>query len=52
MLTLLDMGKYNFFVWASMALFALMMAVDFISIHRQRKQLIRQIKSRQRRKQS
>lgn len=52
MMTLLDMGKYNFFVWGSMALFGVMLAVDFITIHRQRKQLSRQIKSRQRRQQS
>ncbi|KAA3638430.1 MAG: heme exporter protein CcmD [Proteobacteria bacterium] len=52
MLTMLDMGKYNFFVWGSMALFALMMAVDLISLHRQKKQLKRQIKARQRRTQS
>ncbi len=35
-----------------MALFGVMLALDFIGIHRQRKQLIRQIKSRLRRKQS
>jgi len=52
MFTLLDMGKYNFFVWSSMAIFGVMMLVDFISIHRQRKQIERQIKARHRRQQS
>lgn len=52
MLTLLDMGKYNFFVWSSMALFGLMLTVDLVSIHRQRKQIERQVKARQRRLQS
>jgi len=52
MLTLLDMGKYNFFVWSSMALFGLMLTVDLVSIHRHRRQIARQIKARQRRQQS
>ncbi|MCX7543961.1 heme exporter protein CcmD [Marinicella gelatinilytica] len=52
MLTLFDMGKYNFFVWSSMALFGLMLTVDLISIHRQKRSIQRQIKSRQRRKES
>ncbi len=52
MLTILDMGKYNFFVWSSMALFAVMLTVDFISIHRQKRHIERQVKARHRRQQS
>lgn len=52
MLELFDMGKYNFFVWSSIALFIMMIAVDLGSVWQQRKQITRRIKARHRRKQS
>jgi len=50
MLELFDMGKYNFFVWSSISLFILMIAVDLGSVWKQRKQITRRVKARHRRK--
>lgn len=52
MFELFDMGKYNFFVWTSIALFFIMIALDLATVWGQRKHLNRRIKARQRRHKS
>jgi heme exporter protein CcmD len=52
MMELFDMGKYDFYVWTSMAVFAVAMVADFISVKSKAKHVKRHIKVKNRRKQS
>ncbi len=46
MMDLFDMGKYDFYVWSSIAVFILAIVIDFISINSKQKQLKRLIKAK------
>lgn len=52
MMELLDMGKYNFYVWGSIGVFVAALLFDFVSAKLGNKQIKRQIKAKLRRKQS
>ncbi len=46
MMELFDMGKYNFYVWGSVAVFFIAMLADYISVSRKHKQIKRLIKAK------
>ncbi|GEM_PF-2528245 len=45
----LDMGKYSFYVWSSVALFFILIGWDMFSLQRKQKSLCRQLLAMQRR---
>ncbi|MFC3195901.1 heme exporter protein CcmD [Marinicella sediminis] len=47
-----DMGKYDFYVWTSIGVFAVAMLADYVSVRNRAKHIKRQIKAKNRRKQS
>lgn len=52
MMALFDMGKYDFYVWTSIGIFAIALLADYVSIQSKSKQLKKQIKAKIRRKPS
>ncbi len=46
MMDIFDMGKYDFYVWTSMAVFLLAILADFISLKNKQKHLKRLIKAK------
>jgi len=45
MMELFDMGKYDFFVWTSMAVFIVALLIDALNIKSQRRHLHRSIRA-------
>jgi heme exporter protein CcmD len=52
MMELFDMGKYDFYVWTSIAVFVVAMVADFISVKSKASQIKKQIKAKNRRQRS
>ncbi len=50
MIEMLDMGKYDFFVWSSIGIFLAALLIDFLSASGKQKQLKKQIKAQNRKK--
>ncbi len=48
MLELFDMGKYNFYVWASIAVFVVALLADYLSASSQHKNIKKQVKAQNR----
>lgn len=47
MMELFDMGKYDFYVWTSVAVFIFALLVDFINLKAKNKHLKRMIQTKQ-----
>ncbi len=46
MMELFDMGKYDFYVWGSVAVFFVALIVDYLSVSSKHKQIKRLIKAK------